>query len=272
MSLLINVSLSNVLSSGEGWASTMMSETPLEQRPLHDLLEGLVISQRQDIHAYSGGHLNEANLYKPPAKRATQKTWKSADKPVPVLLKKSEIPTPAKKKYTVGGEKMKNAMLGFSMGTTGSLPPVKEHRRSAKGAKKGPVRTISKESIGSEGSYSRADDGVLVEEIRAPDTLLNRSKFLKPQGWAEEDFKHDQSFHNKEESFGNVKDRNLARLKHQFIPGYMEAVTRKDQFVKMKEFEAEVLRKQDALETNVLSGVKAVEHLEAKLRQVTLPH
>ncbi len=48
-------------------------------RSLKELLDGLLLSQRQDIHAYSGGHLNESNLWKPP-ERATYSSWKSAKK------------------------------------------------------------------------------------------------------------------------------------------------------------------------------------------------
>ena len=50
-----------------------------EERSLKELLEGLQLSQRRDIKAFSGGHLNEANLWKPPEK-ATHKSWKSAKK------------------------------------------------------------------------------------------------------------------------------------------------------------------------------------------------
>ncbi len=48
-------------------------------RSLKELLDGLLLSQRQDIYAYSGGHLNESNLWKPP-ERANYSSWKSAKK------------------------------------------------------------------------------------------------------------------------------------------------------------------------------------------------
>lgn len=244
----------------------MSTDALVKEKPLHDLLEGFLKSQRRDIQAYSGGHLNEANLYKHPDANS-RKSWASSKKPVEVLLKKSEIP--ARKMYTAEEETMKNTILNFSMGTTGGVHKgeTRVKKKSPKGAMRGPVKFDRRESVESAGSYHKADDGVLVEEIRPPEALLARSKYLKSQGWAEEDLKYDKTFTERENSFGAEKDRNLARLKHQFLPGHMEAVTRRDQFVKLKEFESNVLRKQDALETNVLSGVKAVEHLEDKLRQ-----
>ena len=246
-----------------------MAESSLKERPLHALLDGILKSQRQDIHAFSGGHLNESNLYKP-LSESSKKTWSSSKKPIPLMLKKSEMPP--RKRYSEEEERMKNTILNFSMGTTGVAggSDRRSKKKSPKGTMKGPVKFDRSESVESEGSYNKADDGVLVEEIRPPEALLPRSRFLKSQSWAEEDLKHDKTFTDREDSFGALKDRNLARLKHQFLPGHLEAVTRRDQFKKLKEFESTVLRKQDALETNVLSGVKAVEHLEDKLRQVCM--
>ena len=57
----------------------MAAVKPPEERSLKELLDGLQLSQRRDIKAYSGGHLNEANLWKPPEK-ISHKSWKSAKK------------------------------------------------------------------------------------------------------------------------------------------------------------------------------------------------
>ena len=40
------------------------SHTPRQQ--LRSLLDSVIVAGRTDVHDYSGGHLNEANLYKPP--------------------------------------------------------------------------------------------------------------------------------------------------------------------------------------------------------------
>ena len=44
--------------------ATGFANTPRQK--LRNLLDGVVVAARGDTHAYSGGHLNEANLYKPP--------------------------------------------------------------------------------------------------------------------------------------------------------------------------------------------------------------
>ncbi len=44
---------------------------------LKGLLDGMLISQKKDIYAFSGGHLNERNLRKQPHK-ATRGSWESA--------------------------------------------------------------------------------------------------------------------------------------------------------------------------------------------------
>ena len=63
----------------------------IEDKSLRQLLDGIQLSQRRDIHAFSGGHLNEANLYKQPARLFGQTTWASAKKEIPRMVPKSQI-------------------------------------------------------------------------------------------------------------------------------------------------------------------------------------
>ena len=57
-------------------------------------------------------------------------------------------------------------------------------------------------------------------------------------------------------------------LQHDFLSGHLGAVTKKDQFERLKKFESTVIGKQDASERNVMQGEGAVGNLELKLKQV----
>lgn len=231
----------------------MATEQPLKERNLHDLLEGLTKAHKKDIHDFSGGHLNEANLAKGGV-HGGYRSWRSAKKPAV----KSQLPRPTKE--SAHEAKMKNTFANFSMGTsaaTSSKPPFKRL------GTKGPVHVARKPSAG---EYSRMDDGVLVEELG--DIMLANSRYSKPKAWVEEDLKDDDNYDLSSVSQALIKDQNLAKLKHTFVPGHLSGITKKDQYNSFKNFENQVIRKHDAMEQNVLSGVKAVEHLETKLQQV----
>ncbi|XP_064411380.1 uncharacterized protein C6orf118 [Latimeria chalumnae] len=58
---------------------------------------------------------------------------------------------------------------------------------------------------------------------------------------------------------------------YQFVQSYLAGLTRKDQFRMRMSFDNQFLRKQDLLERNVMSGYKAVEKHERKLRNGSLP-
>ena len=56
--------------------------------------------------------------------------------------------------------------------------------------------------------------------------------------------------------------------RHQFVETHLGGITKKDQFVKFKDFQSNVLRVSEMFEKGVLSGRKAVEHLERRLYEV----
>ena len=236
-----------------------MATDALQDRSLRQLLDGLIISQKQDIHAYSGGHLNEANLPKP-LDHYSYRSWTSAKKKIPSLLPPSKIPKTSKK-HAKPNDGMKDTLVKFSLGTTGTLPPVKR-KKSPKGTK-GPVQCDLPKSAG---VYSKTDDGVLVEELRLPEYLLDTPRKSQTKAWAEEDLKTDKAEGGL--SQGNIKDQNLMKFKKKFVPSYHDAVTKRDQYSKFKKFESEVLQTEDTKETNVFSGQRAVQHLETKLQKV----
>ena len=71
----------------------MSTAKPPEGRSLKELLDGLLLSQRRDIKAYSGGHLNEANLWKP-SEKASHKSWRSAKKEHVTLVPRNRLLRP----------------------------------------------------------------------------------------------------------------------------------------------------------------------------------
>ena len=240
-----------------------MAENPAVDRSLKDLLNGLQKSQKTDIKAYAGGYLNEAKLYKPP-RPVEYKQWDSSKKGIPVLLKKSVIPTKesSKKKEST----MKETLKHFTFGANSS--PTKE--RSPRKGTKGPVALDSdrlESNVSSQGSYSKLDDGVLVESMGAGETMIVNTHYPRPKSWMEEGPRPDSSKEFYAQG-GPLRDMPVTRLHHKFVPNHLQAITKRDQYKKMVNFESAILRKQDTLEQNIMSGVKAAEHLEDRLQKV----
>jgi len=111
----------------------------------------------------------------------------------------------------------------------------------------------------------RLNDGVLVEELKAEEMMIPREVFahLAKKQPLQEDY-------DVMEQLSERLDRDgLLTFRHSFLPTYHTGVTKKDQFCKMKQFESGILRKQDSEEQNVLTGIKAVAHLEKRLEEVS---
>ena len=268
-------------------------DAKIKDRELGRLLNGLVVAQRQDIDAYSRGHLNENKLYRAPEMSGHQ-PWNSSQKKQIRMRQKSQIPPPAAAKGrspTSRAEGMKHVMTNFSMGTSAHvppLPPVSKHKtskdmynqRSQVWTSVEDERLSTMQSTNSLDRFMRGSrpvdrrDNVLVEELSIPEMMLKTpispSRVSRSKAWAEEEPNDDDELPEKPVSQGQIKSRNLARFQHKFIPSHLEAVTKKDQFKSFQNFENSVLRKQDAMETNVLAGLKSVEHLERKLQKVCL--
>lgn len=240
-------------------------------RQLRNLLNDTEVKQKHDISQFAGGHLNESLLYKPPSEWASAK-WTAGKDTKVISQPKSDIQ--GKSKHD--NKRMKNVLnvlYDFSVGTSGSLPVQnkKQSLRKKSDLKDGqdsrPVSTrkdispVSRKSI-----YSELNDGVLVEELKAEEMMLPHplaspcivSKKKMPEDYDVMDELTERLDHD-----------GYLTFRHTFLPSHHTGVTKKDQFAKMKQFESGILRKQDSSEQNVLTGVKAVEHLEKKLREVS---
>ena len=238
-----------------------------KEKSLREILDGLVVSQKQDIHAFSRGHLNEANLPKPPD-RAKHQSWESATKPNIQLVPKGVLPPT--KRNTLHEDNMKKTILHFSVGTSGNANvPIT--------GKANPTPVSRSTAVLGSRSKSRKShnaDGVLIEELTLPEALLAKTNYHNPKSKLERssrDFsqeRHRSPDQEHDPHTGTPKERLLPLLKREFMPAHLEAVTKRDQLLKMRQFENVVLRKQDVVEQNIMSGVKAVAHLEARLQQV----
>lgn len=156
---------------------------------------------------------------------------------------------------------MKNTLVNFSLGTLSNmpLPPLKNETASIHMEQQSSSQSPTKSRKVSQGSKKNSisgaeslTDGVNIEEINLPEVMLLRAS--QP---------------------GELRRRGTpidVTMHHEFLAGHLEAITKKDQFIRLKEFENEVIGKQDAAERNVMAGMKAVDHLERKLVEVKLLH
>lgn len=225
-------------------AINMGEKGSVRDKSLTNLLDGLVLAQKQDIKAYSSGHLNESNLHRHKSEEK-QTTWKSGKKSTESMLPKMTLPSVGKGKKG-SHDQMRDMMLSFCVGTEGNVSGVdkekldRKQRLRAKGQGKTP---------------NRDSKPVLVEELTLPETMLPKK--------GEETF--DQA--TLEDDTWS-KQRSISRLTHhEFIVSHHGGVTKKDQFHQLKTFERDVLRKQDAAEQKVLSRSEVAERLEKKLQQ-----
>ena len=240
-----------------------MSERP-SRRSLSHLLTQIEQEQKKSVSEFSTGHLNERNLYKVPLHLQHHK-WETSKVPAANFKPYCKV---TEKIVTEHHSEAKEALKNFSIGTVGILSHSVANKRIRRGTK-APVTVEHVGSANSQGSYSRLDDGVLVENLDASQAMIKNVSPSRPVPWADNDLSSDSYNHI---SMGNLKQSNLRNLKHKFVSSYLNSVTRKDQFHKMKDFEETVLARSNILERNILSGVKAVEHLELKLQQVRYCH
>lgn len=238
--------------------------------------------QKDDIHSYAGGHLNESYLYKPPSSWGSSK-WTAGKGKRISLVEKSTVPNPPVRKSTnTKDTKMKDTLYDFSVGTTGSVPLYNSEINMAPQIRykniKTPVSTIgtiddrpestkrnpsaaSKKSV-----YTELQDGILVEELKAEEIMLpggsGQSKRLPPMEEEGEDYDVMEDIQK------SLNIDNLYTFRHQFLPTHHIGVTKRDQYRKMKSMESQVIGMEDASEQNVLSAVRAVRHLEKRLEEV----
>ncbi len=255
-------------------------KTSSGNQSLSNLLDGLVLAQRQDIHAFSAGHLNESNLRKPKA-ATDSKSWKSAKKPVEKMVPKVAVPRAG----ITCNSKMQDALVNFTIGTAGNvvssnskstkkkvLKPVAEREKGNMKLRK--IKVLkSKDNEQSAGT----EDGIFVEELVLPETMPITPRTIstvppssESRGKRSGELPH-TSDTSRASSVSGKKDLCLDILfRHEFVPAHQQTVTKRDQLHKLREFEEKVLRKDEAQEQDVMSGTKAVDHLEMKLKAVSI--
>ncbi|XP_030828644.1 uncharacterized protein C6orf118-like [Strongylocentrotus purpuratus] len=243
----------------------------VSSRPLRDVMEGLFQEQKYDILLRTKGHLNHNRLSKPP-EMATHKPWESSGKEVPLLLAPSKLPSPRRAQSKE--EEMVQALYHFSTGTAGSLPhptpaDLRTDQRTTKasagshhGSRAQPQRASNLDArMDSPASY--IDDGVCVEELSLPEIMLPVSRQKTTRG-----ISRTQSPPHRLPPFDKREDRSAGGRdlhKQQFVQSHLAGITKRDQLNRFLDFQKNVLRKEEMYEKGVLTGRKAVAHLERKL-------
>lgn len=255
----------------------------LKERHLHDVVEGLFREQKHDIYLYTRGHLNHDHLWKPPEK-ATHTPWESSGKEVPLLLEPSKIPSPRRNEQSE--KEIITAMCNFSVGASGSLYIQPKQKQDQKPHSSRSKRSLVQSPVdGSKGRGMSLDhhpqrpntqegyipDNAYIEELRLPELMLPVASKKSPRRKSPKEGKRRGSGGGGGLSGGGGGLRGGGSLDtHQFVPSHLAGITKKDQYQQFKYFQDEVLRKGDVMEKNVLSGRKAVEHLEEKLYAVSI--
>lgn len=147
------------------------------KRSLRDLLDRLVAAQKEDICAYSSGHLNESKLFK--ANQATSL-------PHPTMWATSRChssrnhgaPTPP---HDTNSGEMQKALKGFALGLGGTILNHDTSKTSSKSTRADHVRIDSKVNLG-----SKFDESILTassnEKRRQSATKLNDdNSYLLPR-------------------------------------------------------------------------------------------
>lgn len=231
----------------------MALSTKQRAKQLGSLLDAVERGNKRDALDYTGGHLNEANLHKPP-EFSSHQPWTSAKKESLKLNKGSKIPKPSDRFTDYG---MADTLTQFSLGNDGFLPSVKKRSPTLK--KKKTKEYQSPDYWQNEPSGS-IDEQALIEEIDSRRFMLNRSQPQRHhRSWALED---EMSDIRKAES-------KSVPPKHKFY-SVNSGATKRDQFNDFRSFESGTLRKQDTLSHKVMSGENAVKHIEQQLNRVRI--
>ncbi|XP_041354088.1 uncharacterized protein LOC121371913 [Gigantopelta aegis] len=229
-----------------------MAYTFVSGKHLKGLLNDVETVHKRDVHTYTAGHLNDMHLHQA-ASSLNRKSWSSAQtgqrsavQPVRPIEK-----TRVRRKPD---SPMKEALYEFSMGTTGSVqypsPQGKSCRSPTKRWAKSTDASYGKyRSSGDDRSvYSELDDGILVEELHTQDLMM-------------------PAVDGSPRTFLKLPLTGRVKLKHMFVPLQSRGITKEDQYNSMQDFEANVLRKNDAMGKDILLGTQAVEHHEKKLKR-----
>lgn len=255
-------------------------------RQLRDVLNNVERVQKNNIDEYSWGHLNEKNLHKPPFQAKNGRIWKSSKKRKTAvkdseLLAGLQLTSPTTHRSTAQDQQMKDVLYEFSVGTMGSVPmpsPVKtntpprldkiqEFKRETSPSAKGSVEDLKQRDGSDKSVYSQLDDGILVEELPNQEMMV-KSPRMPPNYYIPKKFRSSDEYDIMTDLTQTLDAEGYLTVKHSFLPSFKSGVTKSDQYNKLRYFEDSVLKKQDCREQNVLSGTKAVQHLERRLEEV----
>lgn len=227
----------------------MALTTKQRSKQLESLLDAIERGNKKDAADYTGGHLNESNLYNPP-EFSTHKDWDGAKGGQLKLRKPSKIPLQTTKANLAKQGGMTDVLAQFSVGNDGFLPSVKKKRNRK--------LNRDKDYWGGEIDGS-VDEKALIEEIDSRRFMLNRSQPPRlHKTWAMED----------EDASPRSKTKSVPP-KHEFYH-LNSGATKRDQFRDFKLFETGTIRKQDALVSKVLSGDQGVLRVEQDLNKVSV--
>lgn len=229
--------------------------TVSKSQNLHDILNRLEASHKKDIYDYAGGHLNENKLPKSKLDVSVHTPWSTSR--MTVTQDPSPRPKSRNKSSSVRQSKslrhdglMTDRMLDFAAGSAGALPDVDGQQTD----KLPPLSRLSH----AKSLYSELEDGILIEE--APPQHMSLAKFRCNIMSSEQPVQSTSP--RQKQAKPNL---NLQQLQKVQFSGQFGGITRKEQYQKLKSIENTVVRKKDTHQQNIMSGTKAVEHIERKL-------
>jgi len=233
--------------------------------------------QKKDIKDFAAGHLNESVLLRAPL-ILNRKQWESANKPELKLTNASK-PQNKPRKSKVNGTP-KEVLFDFSLGTSGVIPPVKSNVPKTPDIR---YRLVPPEEKDIESAplaspakslYSQLEDGVLIEELPHQELMMRNQRpphRLAGLRGSKEDFSsvEEEGMITAQTTFMSKRSDLMSPVpfNYNLVPMHSKGVTRKDQYRRMKAFDATILQKKEMNEQNVLSGEKAAKHHEKKLNQ-----
>jgi len=247
------------------YSVVVMAGAAYQKSNLRELLDRFVVAQRQDIHAFCGGHLNQSNLYRP-TDQAPYTNWASVGptKLAPLAVQSQNDD----KRYEGDVENMKDSLFKFALGASGFQVPKKtleetDHVEPC-GSSNYAAERLSRETS----DRPRLFNSV----VRQTSALLMHGKDAQMGGSLPVRSADGTSSHLCRSPAPltqiQVVKGYRGKLESNILPGHQETVTKKDQLKKMRTFDAQVLRRSDAFQQHILTGVHAVDYLEKHLAKV----
>ncbi|XP_060072093.1 uncharacterized protein LOC132551964 [Ylistrum balloti] len=239
-------------------------------KQLRQLLNNAEVVQKKDIKDYAGGHLNQSNLFRPPTQWGNQKWNKTSPEPLSTKSKSKSTIVVSTRPPTERDHKMKDVLYDFSIGTSGSLPTHPTNRQFKSPRKVSESRTSTRKCPSASSNRSlytdMEKDGVYVEELKTDEVMLSSPRITNSKGKKLPPVE-DNEYTVMEDLAKSLAEEGLLTFRHTFLPTHHMGVTKKDQYIKLMSFETDVLKKKESNEKKVLSGEKAVKHLEERLQQ-----